>query len=155
MKKTILILSLLISSFLISSGCKTYSKDDKNAFNQKIEKFLKKHKLTKYKHSESGLYYYVKKEGTGDYIKLTDNVSFTYVGKLINGQLFDGEHQKKPVSFPVIELIEGWKEGMLYLKKGGKAKLIIPPYLGYGDYDLEKIPPHSVLVFEVEVVDVK
>jgi FKBP-type peptidyl-prolyl cis-trans isomerase FkpA len=53
------------------------------------------------------------------------------------------------------DLIEGWKEGMMYLKPGGKIKLIVPPYLGYGDYKLEKVPPHSILYFEIEVIDVK
>jgi FKBP-type peptidyl-prolyl cis-trans isomerase len=59
------------------------------------------------------------------------------------------------LDFQMKDLIEGWKEGMMYLKPGGKIKLIVPPYLGYGDYKLEKIPPHSILYFEIEVIDVK
>lgn len=139
---------------LALTACKTYSEDDKKTLGNKIESYLKKDK-TKYQKSESGLYYHIEKEGEGEFIKFTDEISINYQGKLLNGQIFDGEHKKNPISFKVADLIEGWKEGMLYLKKGGKAKLIIPPYLGYGDYDLEKIPPHSVLIFEVEVVDVK
>ncbi len=146
---------LIISSIiLVLTACKTYSEEDKKTLNNKIETYLKKDK-TNFQKSESGLYYFIEKEGEGEYIKFTDEIKINYQGKLLNGQIFDGEHKKNPISFKVADLIEGWKEGMLYLKKGGKAKLIIPPYLGYGDYDLEKIPPHSVLVFDVEVVDVK
>ena len=139
---------------IVFSSCKTYSDEDHSTFNLKIKNYLSKSKQKDFEKSESGLYFKIIKEGNGEFIKLTDEVSFNYVGKLLTGKIFDGEHKKNPISFKVADLIEGWKEGMLYLKKGGKAKLIIPPYLGYGDYDLEKIPPHSVLVFEVEVVDV-
>jgi FKBP-type peptidyl-prolyl cis-trans isomerase FkpA len=142
-----------IASLALTS-CKTYSEEDKKTLDTKIETYLKKDK-THYQKSESGLYYFIEKEGEGAFIKFTDEIEINYQGKLLNGQIFDGEHKKNPIKFKVADLIEGWKEGMLYLKKGGKAKLIIPPYLGYGDYDLEKIPPHSVLVFEIEVLDVK
>ena len=145
---------LFSAAILVVTACKTYSDEDKKTLNTKIETYLKKDK-TAYQKSESGLCYFIEKEGKGEYIKFTDEIKINYQGKLLNGQIFDGEHKKNPISFKVADLIEGWKEGMLYLKKGGKAKLIIPPYLGYGDYDLEKIPPHSVLVFELEVVDVK
>jgi FKBP-type peptidyl-prolyl cis-trans isomerase FkpA len=147
------LLFILLTTLLLAS-CKTYSEDDKITINTKIESYLKKD-TTHYQKSESGLHYFIEKEGTGENIKFTDEIKINYQGKLLNGHIFDGEHKKNPISFKVADLIEGWKEGMLYLKKGGKAKLIIPPYLGYGDYDLEKIPPHSVLVFDVEVVDVK
>lgn len=147
--------SLLVSTaIVVVTACKTYSEEDKKMLDTKIETYLKKDK-TPYQKSESGLYYHIEKEGDGEYIKFTDEIRINYQGKLLNGQIFDGEHKKNPISFKVADLIEGWKEGMLYLKKGGKTKLIIPPYLGYGDYDLEKIPPHSVLIFDVEVVDVK
>lgn len=149
--KNILLASIILILF---SACKTYSEDDKTTFDKRIEKMLTKSK-NKYTRSESGLYYTIIKEGKGDYVKLTDEVSFNYVGKLTNGTTFDGEHKRNPVTFKMIDLIEGWKEGIMYLKKGGKIKLIVPPFLGYGDYDLPSIPPHSILIFDIEVVDVK
>lgn len=149
--KNILLFSLIIT---LLAACKTYSEEDRTTFDKRIEKMIVKSK-TKYTRSESGLYYSVINEGTGEYIKLTDEVSFNYVGKLTNGTTFDGQHKRNPVTFKMIDLIEGWKEGMMYIKKGGKIKLIVPPFLGYGDYELPAIPPHSILIFEVEVVDVK
>ncbi len=139
---------------LLAFGCKTYNEEDKQSFDQKIEKFIAKSN-TKFERSESGLYYFIDKKGDGENIKFTDEVSFTYMGKLLNGTVFDGKNEKKPVTFPVNQLIMGWQEAFMYMRKGDKAKLIIPPSLGYGDHDLESIPPHSILYFEVEITDVK
>lgn len=143
-------LTILVISI---NSCKTYSEEDKLTFDQKISNYLKKSKI-KYQKSESGLYYFIEKEGVGEFIKPTDEVSFTYLGKLINGNVFDGKNTKTPVNFKVTDLIMGWQEAMLYLKKGGKAKLIVPPQLGYGDYDLDDIPPNSVLLFDIEIKEV-
>jgi FKBP-type peptidyl-prolyl cis-trans isomerase len=136
-------------------GCKTYNEEDHVNFESKIQEYIKKQKLIGFEKSESGLYYKIIAEGNGDYIKLTDEVTFNYEGKLLNGSIFDGEHKKNPISFQMNELIQGWKEGMMYLKPGGKIKMIVPPHLGYGDYELDKIPPHSILYFEIEVIKVK
>jgi FKBP-type peptidyl-prolyl cis-trans isomerase FkpA len=149
-------LNTYIFAFLIlfvSHSCKTYSEQDKTEFDKKIEKHIAKIGGD-YKRSESGLYYLIEEEGEGEYIKFTDEVSFTYIGKLLDGTVFDQQFERKPVTFKVQQLIEGWKEAMLYLKKGEKAKLLIPPHLGYGDYQLDAIPQHSILYFEIEVREV-
>lgn len=148
------ILIYFMLSFLMF-GCKTYSEDDHSNFDKKIQDFITKNRLKGYIKSESGLYYKIIKEGLGTNIKLTDEVTFNYEGKLLNGTIFDGEHKKNPISFQMNELIQGWQEGMMYLKPGGKMKMIVPPSLGYGDYELDKIPPHSILNFEIEVIKVK
>lgn len=150
MKKLLFIVPLLLAL----TACKTYSEEDKAGFDQRIEKFVAKSGIP-YERSESGLYYFIEEEGEGEYIKFTDEVSFTYVGKLLSGEVFDSKHKRTALTFEVSKLIEGWKEAFAYLKKGGKAKLIIPPTLGYGDHDLPDIPPHSILVYDVEIVDVK
>jgi len=148
-------LSFCILLALLFVGCKTYSEEDHTNFDGKIQEYIKKHKLIGFEKSESGLYYKIIDEGKGEYIKLTDEVRFNYEGKLLNRNIFDGEHKKNPISFQMNELIQGWQEGMMYLKPGGKMKMIIPPHLGYGDYELDKIPPHSILYFEIEVIKVK
>ena len=150
--KNILLFSFL---FICCISCKTYSEQDHQKFDKEIQHYLSKQKLHGFESSESGLYYKIIHEGKGEYIKLTDEVTFNYEGKLLNGNIFDGEHRKNPITFQMKDLIEGWKEGMLYLKPGGKMKMIVPPYLGYGDYKLDHIPPHSILDFEIEVISVK
>ncbi|MCE3294430.1 MAG: slyD [Crocinitomicaceae bacterium] len=147
-------LFLITLSAALFAGCQqTYNEADHASFDKKIKHYLEKSPV-KYRKSESGLYYFIEKEGEGEYIKPTDEVSFVYQGKLLNGTIFDGENRKKPVTFKVKKLIMGWQEAMLYLKKGGKIKLIVPPQLGYGDYSLDDIPPNSVLLFDMEVTDV-
>lgn len=143
----------LIASILVS--CKTYSENDHINFDTKIKQYIKKHNLIGFERSESGLYYKIIDEGKGENIKLTDDVTFNYEGKLLNGRIFDGEHKKNPITFQMNELIQSWQEGMMYLKPGGKMKMLVPPHLGYGDYELDKIPPHSILYFEIEVINVK
>lgn len=151
LKKSIFPVFLL--SLFVFTACKTYTEEDKQSFDQEINTFASKKGKT-FKKSESGLYYCILEEGEGEFIKFTDEVSFTYKGSLLNGRVFDQKFERKPVTFEVKDLIEGWKEGMMYLKKGGKALLIVPPHLGYGDYELDAIPPHSILYFEMEIIDV-
>jgi FKBP-type peptidyl-prolyl cis-trans isomerase FkpA len=133
-------------------GCKTYSEEDLATFDTKIKNYLRE-KNVDCKRSESGLYYNITDPGEGRKIQYTDIVSFTYSGSLLSGEIFDT--QKDPVEFEVKELIGAWKEIMLELKKGGKAYLVAPPNLGYGTHDLDDIPSNSILVFELEVIDVK
>lgn len=143
----------MLLSLAMISACKTYSEDEKLSFDEKINRFVKRSHIS-YEKSESGLYYFIENQGEGEFVKITDEVSFTYTGRLLNGKVFDAQFSKHPVTFNVKELIMGWQEAMLYLKKGGKAKLIVPPQLGYGDYDLEDIPQNSVLLFDIEVKEV-
>lgn len=151
MNKALFFIGLI--SLLVTS-CKTYSEEEVQSFDKMIQKFVMKSGLN-YEKSESGLYYLIEKEGEGEYIKFTDEVSFRYTGKLLSGKTFDGRYKRTPITFEVSKLIEGWKEGMMYLKKGGKAKLIVPPTLGYGENQLPDIPANSILYFDIEVVDVR
>lgn len=144
-------LMFIIGVLVLTSSCRTYSDDDLRVFDKEINAYIKSKNLD-LERSESGLYFSIIDEGEGDEILYSNNVSFTYKGTLLNGIVFD--EQKEPVSFKVNQLIGAWKEIMLDLKKGGKAFLIAPPQLGYGDRELDKIPANSILVFEMEVTDV-
>ena len=78
-----------------------------------------------------------------------------YTGTLTNGKKFDSSwDDRKPLTRPLDELIKGWQEGIPGMKVGGKRKLVIPPELGYGNEAAGQIPPNSVLIFEVELMDV-
>jgi FKBP-type peptidyl-prolyl cis-trans isomerase FkpA len=146
-------IATIFFSLLFLFSCGTYSESDKNSFDKKIKNFLSS-KKEKYTKSESGLYYYIEEKGSGDAIKLTDKVSFMYEGRLLDGTVFDGQFKKRPTSYQVSALIQAWQEAMLYSKKGTKIHLVCPPQLGYGDYDLEAIPKNSILVFDMEIVEV-
>lgn len=145
-------LYLILSLFILAS-CSTYSDDQLNEFDKEIKSYLKKESI-ECNRSSSGLYYKIIEQGEGRNIQFTDVVSFKYKGSLLDGTVFD-DHSEEAVEFKVKELIGAWKEIMLELKEGGKAFLVAPPQLGYGTNKLEKIPESSIIVFNLEVIEVK
>ncbi len=100
-----------------------------------------------------GVYYKIVKEGSGDYVHVTDTVTVFYKGTLLkDGSIFD-QTKDKPARFPLQRLIKGWQIGVPKCKVGGTIKIIIPAGIAYGMRTRSKaIPPNSVLVFEIEVV---
>ena len=104
----------------------------------------------------SGLQYEIIKEGTGKKPKATDQVRCHYEGTLIDGTLFDSSIQRgEPAVFGVNQVIPGWVEALQLMPEGSKWKLYIPSELGYGARGAgEMIPPHSTLIFEVELLEV-
>ncbi len=107
----------------------------------------------------SGLKYVVEKEGSGDITPQTgQNVTVHYTGKLMDGKKFDSSYDRgKPIDFPVGkgQVIKGWDEALLGMKKGEKRTLIIPSNLGYGPSGRGPIPPNATMIFDVELIDFK
>ena len=86
-------------------------------------------------------------------IALTDSVTVDYRGKLVNGTEFDSSYSRGvPATFPVNGVIKGWQEALVLMKPGAKWQLFIPPELAYGSRPQQKIPPNSLLIFEVNVI---
>lgn len=108
------------------------------------------------KTTESGLQIETLKEGDGPSPGPTDTVKVHYTGTLIDGTKFDSSVDRgEPIEFPLNRVIRGWTEGVGMMKVGGKARLVIPPELGYGpDGSPPEIPPQSTLVFEVELLGI-
>jgi FKBP-type peptidyl-prolyl cis-trans isomerase FkpA len=102
------------------------------------------------------VYYTIMKEGTGRQVSVDDTVTVFYKGYLFsNGTVFD-ETKEKPATFPLKRLIKGWQIGLPQCKVGGKIKLLIPSNLAYSIRTrAAKIPPNSILVFEIEVLEAK
>ena len=110
---------------------------------------------TTYK-NEGGIYYKMIKEGTGRQVSVNDTVTVFYKGYLLSDNSVFDETKDKPATFPLKRLIVGWQIGVPLCKVGGKIKIIIPSNLAYSIRTrAAKIPPNSILVFEVEVVDAK
>ncbi|MCC9607869.1 FKBP-type peptidyl-prolyl cis-trans isomerase [Blastopirellula sp. JC732] len=107
------------------------------------------------KTTKSGLQYIVEKEGTGAMPKETDDVVCHYKGELIDGTVFDSSYERgEPARFPVNGVIQGWQEALQLMKQGAKWKLFIPSELAYGERGNPAIPPNSVLVFDIELLEV-
>ena len=104
----------------------------------------------------SGLQYEVIKEGNGKKPAATDQVKCHYEGTLIDGTLFDSSIKRgEPAVFGVNQVIAGWVEGLQLMTEGSKWRLFIPSELAYGAQGAgELIPPHSTLIFEVELLEV-
>ena len=104
----------------------------------------------------SGLQYEVIREGNGKHPKATDQVRCHYEGTLIDGTLFDSSVRRgQPAVFGVNQVIKGWVEALQLMSEGAKWKLYIPSELAYGAAGAgEMIPPHSTLIFEVELLEV-
>lgn len=122
------------------------------------QEVLKKYPTAK--QSASGLVYIIEQEGQGEAIVKGAPVSLHYAGTFRrDGDKFDSSYdrgQPMDFQFQVNRMIPGFEEGIAMLKKGGKAKLIIPYYQAYGANGRPgAIPPYSDLVFDIEIVDVK
>ena len=105
----------------------------------------------------SGLQYQVVKAGTGPKPQLTDKVKVHYEGFLLNGKKFDSSVDRgEPVTFPLTQVIKGWTEGLQQMNVGSKYTLYIPYELAYGEQGAGKvIPPFSILIFEVELLEIQ
>ena len=121
------------------------------------QKFLSANKSKEgVKTTASGLQYKVMTEGNGAQPKATDTVTVNYRGTLTDGTEFDSSYKRnQPASFPVGGVIKGWTEALQLMKAGSKYQLFIPADLAYGKEGRPGIPPNSVLIFEVELMDVK
>lgn len=104
----------------------------------------------------SGLQYKVLTSGpaTGVRPVLGDAVKVNYKGSLSDGTPFDASQPGQPSEWQVGQLVEGFNEALTLMRKGDKWMIYIPASLGYGDQQRGSIPAGSVLVFEVELVDV-
>lgn len=103
----------------------------------------------------SGLQYEVLTTGEGPKPTQNDTVRTHYHGTLINGSVFDSSYQRgEPAEFPVGGVIAGWTEALQLMNVGSKWRLFVPSELAYGDQAVGGIPPCSVLVFDVELLDI-
>lgn len=101
----------------------------------------------------SGLHYIITQVGFGDHPDQQDSVTVKYKGYLLDGSVFDQTDDGETAKFALSGLITGWQEGIPLLKKGGKGTFFLPSALGYGIYGSGPIPPNTVLIFDIELVD--
>lgn len=117
-----------------------------------LEENAKKESVTV---TESGLQYEVLQAADGAKPAATDTVKVHYTGTLTDGTKFDSSLDRgEPAQFPLNRVIPGWTEGVQLMNVGSKFKFTIPSELAYGERDMGVIKPNSVLVFEVELLDI-
>jgi FKBP-type peptidyl-prolyl cis-trans isomerase FkpA len=140
--------SILVFEFEILSVKTQIVAEDDN-----IKAFIAKKGWTAQKTPE-GIYYVIDSTGTGTtFPTLTSIVKVYYKGYFLNETVFDSNLSPSPaIEFTLSSLIQGWQIGFQKFKAGGKGKLLIPSALGYGTQGSGKVPPNTVLVFDVELV---
>ncbi|MBI5218974.1 MAG: FKBP-type peptidyl-prolyl cis-trans isomerase [Bacteroidia bacterium] len=122
-----------------------------------LEQYLKNANI-KQKPEGSGLYYIETKAGTGRKAEHGMTVKIHYTGSFVDGKVFDSSLERnQPFEFKLgtRQAIPGLEEGVLKMKKGGTATLIIPSKLAYGFEQKGPVPPFSTLIFEIELLDAR
>lgn len=120
------------------------------------EKFLAENaKKDSVKVTPSGLQYKILTAGTGAVPTATQKVKVNYEGRLIDGTVFDSSYKRQqPATFAANQVIKGWTEALTMMPVGSKWELYIPQELAYGDRETGKIPPFSMLIFTVELLEI-
>ena len=124
---------------------------------KKADEFLDKNKAENpdVKETPTGLQYRVLREGDGDSPVAEDKVKVHYSGRLIDGTEFDSSYKRgDPTEFGLNQVIKGWTEGLQLMKVGAKYEFFIHPNIAYGARPRPTIPANSVLIFEVELLDI-
>lgn len=130
----------------------------------KVKNYLDTAGVTDYvMDSTSGVFYKIMSPGTTTSPAVCSVITFYYEGKLTNGTTFDKSPANSPSTLWLGDLIVGWQKGLKFIKGGGgKIRLYIPPYLGYGDTEIKdqttgatRIPAKSILIFDVELLSVQ
>jgi FKBP-type peptidyl-prolyl cis-trans isomerase FkpA len=140
-------LSLLFLGLLLVNCAKDEMSND-----LEIQEYLEQNNLAATKTS-SGLYYIIEREGTGAKPTSNNSVRVAYKGYFTNKSVFD-QSTAAGISFPLNGVIKGWTEGITYFKVGGAGKLLIPASLGYGNSSYNGIPGGSVLIFDIELLEI-
>lgn len=130
------------------------AKNEKNLENAKafLEKNSKEEGVIT---MESGLQYRVVKTGNGATPKADSKVKVHYRGTLLDGDQFDSSYDRgEPAVFQVNQVIPGWQEALQLMPVGSQYKLFIPPNLAYGEHGNQRIPGNSLLIFDVELLEI-
>jgi len=129
---------------------------------QLLQDYFKTNNLQPSK-TASGLYYIIEKEGSGETAKAGQSVTVNYTGRTLDGNIFDSNTdpsigRRDPFRFVVGQgnVIQGWDEGVMLLKKGSKAKFFIPSGLAYGQQSPHPaIPADAILTFDIEILNIE
>ena len=154
-KVSLIVVGLVSLTLIVTMSCnpaRKYEKDEADL----IQQFLNGNSAG-VQVKESGLYYWETAAGTGELPVAGDSVFVRYTGSFVGGKVFDSNVDKDPYVFALGSraVIDGFDEGISYMKKGGKAKILLPSKLGYGVLGAWGIPGYTPLVFDIELVNVK
>ncbi len=147
--------SLFLLAINIFSSCIPDPISEDEIFKQdvkEIETYLDDNNLSA-QVTTTGLHYIIEEAGTGGSPSISDKVTVRYKGYLLDGAVFDETTGTATASFDLGGLIQGWKEGIPLLQKGGKGKFFLPSKLAYGRSGSGSIPANTPIAFDIELVN--
>ena len=123
----------------------------------RIQGYINENNLEGFSSTEKGLYYKLVEDGNSLFPVNGDTLSVEYVGELLDGSEFDRSNTDQPFEFVLGQglVIEGWEIGLTKIDEGGSGILIIPSGLGYGISANNSIPENSVLLFRIDLLDIR
>lgn len=139
-------------ALVVVAGCGKKAEEQAAEDDRLIQDYIEANNLNAIK-TESGLYYVIDQQGTGPACNSTSDVRVAYTGYFLDGIIFDGSDQQG-ITFNLGGVIEGWRQGIPFFNEGGTGKLLIPSALGYGPSGSNSIPPNTVLVFDIHLIEV-
>lgn len=149
------LISFILLFIVAITSCNS---NDNNDPKKAGEDFLAKNKTKEgvVELEDSGIQYEILEQGAGKSPLITDQITIHYHGTTIDGEVFDSSvERKQPATFPLNQLIPGWKKTLPLMKEGGKWKIYLPYNEAYGERGAgSKIPPYSTLIFEIELLKV-
>lgn len=146
------LLPLLLVALSFSSCAKKKAKKQAATDEEIIQEYISEHGLNATP-TGSGLYYVIDSQGAGAPCTGASTVTVAYTGYFTDGIAFE-QSSAQGVTFPLENVIAGWTEGIPYFREGGVGKLLIPSALGYGPNGSASIPPNTVIIFDIELIDV-
>lgn len=152
-RSSLIILTLLIIGIGFISCSKRKAEKQRKDDEKIIQQYIADHGLNATA-TGTGLYYVITAQGTGAQPDINSTVTVAYKGYLTDGTVFD-QSSSSGATFALSQVIEGWQKGIPLYKKGGKGILLIPSEQGYGSSSPGKIPKNSVLIFDIELINVQ
>lgn len=143
---------LFVAALVFTAGCKKKAEEQAAEDDRLIQEYIAANNLNAVKDA-SGLYYIIDQQGAGATCNSSSDVRVAYTGYYLDGIIFDGSDQQG-ITFNLGGVIEGWRLGIPFFREGGTGKLLVPSALGYGPNGGGSIPGNTVLVFDIELIEV-
>ncbi len=143
---------LLFLSVSMIVSCKKAEERQLEKDKQIIQDYLKDNNLTA-ECTDSGLYYIIEEEGTGDRPTISSEVLVNYKGYYPDNTVFE-DSPNTSNTFSLTGVIEGWQQGIPLFKEGGNGTLFIPSKLAYGPNGRGQIGGDAVIFFDIELVEI-
>lgn len=151
-KNNLLVIAAAIGMMLLFSCGKDHHEERAKIDRRKILEYIEENGIEEYYELESGVFIAPEAEGSGAYPHQFSTVKLNYVGYLLDGDVFDAGYG---ADMYLPHTILGFRLGIMEFQRGGKGLVLVPSALGYGERGTMSIPRNAVLIFDIEIIDIR